>query len=454
MAMNIGAQQRHTYEEVVKRAGAPFVAERPPLFSPAIAAQDRSHDGGRFGSFAQMLLPLEYTNWVEENQAHVQSCYLGDWTPLNKVRVRGSQALDFLSWLGVANLSAFEIGQIKHHIQLDENGRIASEGVLCRLDHEDFLYTAGSGDWLHWQFGHGTWDADVSDISPDRFIFGVQGPTSLSVLEKATGQSLRDIGFNRSRRSTLGGVGLRILRTGISGELGYEIHGSAEDANQIWSQVLAAGEEFGLRQLGFRAQPVQHIEAGIATNGLDYLPASIVTPGAPTQFRRRPFGGSFVPTGITDYFRTPGELGWGPRRAVPAHDFLGREALGAELAGGGPGRVLVGLIWNEADVAGVLTSLPGAGALVEQMEIPRSDGPSFDAVQAAGDLVGISSGRSLSANLRATISLCVLDREQATAAATELVVLWGRPGSPQREIRVQVVPLPFKPDRRRTDVHA
>ncbi|MFF5075771.1 hypothetical protein ACFY36_01885 [Actinoplanes sp. NPDC000266] len=29
------------------------------------------------------------------------------------------------------------------------------------------------------------------------------------------------------------------------------------------------------------AQSVQHIEAGIATNGLDYLPSAILTPNAP-----------------------------------------------------------------------------------------------------------------------------------------------------------------------------
>ena len=37
----------------------------------------------------------------------------------------------------------------------------------------------------------------------------------------------------------------------------------------------AAGQEFGLHLIGFRSQPVQHIEAGIATNGLDYLPAAL-----------------------------------------------------------------------------------------------------------------------------------------------------------------------------------
>lgn len=136
---------------------------------------------------------------------------------------------------------------------------------------------------------------------------------------------------------------------------------------------------------------------------------------------------------------------------MPVHDFLGREALVSELAAGGPARVLVGLIWDEEDVACILTSLLGAGAMVEQMEIPRSDGPNFDEVYTSGKLTGVSSGRSLSANLRATISLCVIDREYADAG-TDVVVLWGRPGTPQREVRARVMSLPFKPDNRRTDV--
>ena len=449
--MDVGTRQRETYDALLKASNGLFVAERPPLFSPAIAAQDADNSDGSFGHFAQTLLPLQFTNWADETRAHVQSCYIGDWTPLHKIKIQGRQALEFLSGLGLANLSSFELGQIKHHIQLDENGWIASEGVLCRLGAEEFLYTAGSGNWLVWQFGQGSWDAEISDLSPDLFILGVQGPSSLFALETATGESLRDIGFNRSRDAHIGGIAVRVLRTGISGELGYELHGSSDDANQVWAAVVQAGQPFGLRQLGFRSQSVQHIEAGIATNGLDYMPAASVTPGAPTQFRRRPIGGSFVPTAFTDYFRKPGELGWGPRKNVPAHDFIGREAFGSDLTSAVPGRVPVGLVWNPTDVVGVFASLFDDGDSAEQMQLPRFNGPSFDQVLAGGTLVGVSTGRALSVNLKATISLCVIDPSSA-APGTEVTVLWGKPGTPQREIRATVTMLPFKPDRRRTDV--
>ncbi|CAM5404503.1 hypothetical protein [Streptomyces aurantiogriseus] len=72
------------------------------------------------------------------------------------------------------DLSRFETGWIKHHVQLDENGWVASEGVLCRLGPEEFVYTAGSCDWLLWQLGQGGWDVAATGIShrpssgPDR----------------------------------------------------------------------------------------------------------------------------------------------------------------------------------------------------------------------------------------------------------------------------------------------
>jgi glycine cleavage system aminomethyltransferase T len=445
------ARQRQAYEAMLKNDAEPFITGVPVLFSPAGAAQDEANPKGGYGRFAQILLPMEYGSWAQEAQAHVRSAYLGDWTSLSKVLLRGRQALEFLATAGLNDLSRFETGQVRHHVQLDENGWVASEGVLVRLGEEEFGYTAGSCDWLAWQFSQGNWDAEIADISPETFIFGIQGPQSLFILEKAIGESLRDLGFNRSRPASLGGVPVRVLRTGISGELGYELHGPADDAGQAWRAVAGAGQEFGMHLLGFRSQPVQHIEAGIATNGLDYLPAAAITPGAPRQFKRGSIGGSFVPaSGFTDYFRKPGELGWGPR-TLPGHDFLGRDALAADAAAGGPARTLAGLAWNAADVTGILTSMLSDGELPDQMDMPRLAGPSFDQVLVGGAPAGVSTGRTVSPTLRAMISLCVIDRAHA-APGTAVTVIWGRPGTPQREIRATVTALPFKPDRRRVDV--
>lgn len=57
-------------------------------------------------------------------------------------------------------------------------------------------------------------------------------------------------------------------------------------------------------------------------------------------------------------------------------------------------------------------------------------------------------GRTMSVNLRTTNSLCVIDLRFA-APGTPVTVLWGRPGTAQREIRAVVTALPFMPDHRR-----
>ncbi len=133
------------------------------------------------------------------------------------------------------------------------------------------------------------------------------------------------------------------------------------------------------------------------------------------------------------------------------HEFIGRDALLADQETGDPPRVFAGLVWNSDDVAAILTAGLSDDPLPEPMELPRVAGPAFDTVLKDGAPVGVATGRTLSPTLRKTISLVTIDRAHAEPG-TEVVVVWGKPGSAQREIRATVAALPFKPDNRRVDV--
>jgi glycine cleavage system aminomethyltransferase T len=73
-----------------------------------------------------------------------------------------------------------------------------------------------------------------------------------------------------------------------------------------------------------------------------------------------------------------------------------------------------------------------------------------DKVMKDGKVVGCSTSRVYSSYLRRMISLCVLDRE--IAVGTDVTVVWGNKGAAQKNIRATVVNVPFKEDKRRTDV--
>ncbi len=124
-----------------------------------------------------------------------------------------------------------------------------------------------------YQFRKGDYEAEASQIGPRQFILQVQGPNSLFVLEKATGESLRDIGFMRFRDTQIGNVRFKVLRQGMAGEIGYELHGPMEHAQEIFNILLEHGRHYGIRRLGGRTKMVNHVEACFPTASVDYVPA-------------------------------------------------------------------------------------------------------------------------------------------------------------------------------------
>jgi vanillate/3-O-methylgallate O-demethylase len=112
------------------------------------------------------------------------------------------------------------------------------------------------------------------------------------------------------------------------------------------------------------------------------------------------------------------------------------------------------LIWNADDVADVYASLFRTGQPYDYMEMPR-DQRGFmyaDKVMNGGKVIGVATSRGYSYYFRQMLSLCTID-VAASEPGTEVSVIWGNPGSPQKEIRATVAPAPYKKDNRRADMH-
>jgi vanillate/3-O-methylgallate O-demethylase len=426
-----------------------FYLERPAVFSPAAAAQDASNSSRMLWNWAPIWLPWEYTNWLEEGRSFHESAYIGDWSGLVKVNFKGPDALAFLTHVGTNDLSTFRVGRLTHHVQLNDDGNIAAQGVLYRVGDDEFWFTGGSAYWTYHTLQQGDWDVEARIASADQFLFSVQGPQALPIMEAVTGASLTHLRFNDWESFRIAGSGVMVLRTGITGEVGYELHGPSEYGNEVWSTVVDVGQQFGIRQLGVRAQMISHVEAGIATNDRDFVSAAFGTPGRPQILpsARKRVTGSFRPDAVSELYRTPAELGWRSQVSLDSHDFVGREALLEQRRTGGPRRRLIGLVWDKQDVIDVYATL-FEDETVAPMELPRYLGLNVDEVLVGGESVGVSTSRVYSPSMRQMISLGHVDVGLAEPGR-DLTVLWGEPGQPQREIRASTVELPFKRDIRR-----
>jgi glycine cleavage system aminomethyltransferase T len=447
------ARYREDYRQSLEWA-KPFYLERPAVFSPAAAAQEGNGACALMWRFISMWLPWEYTDFVEESLSYHETAYLGDWSALTKFRVKGPEALKFLSAYTTNDLSKFSVGQIKHAIQTNEDGKVVGEGILYKISDDEYRYSGGGAYWLAYWLKEGRWNAQGGVDSAEEFVFVIQGPKSLAILEKATGENLRDIRFSHTRMTRIDAHPVRILRTGITGELGYEIHGPSEIGNEIWLAIYEAGKAFGIRRLGGRSMLISHIEGCYPTIGRDFVPATSTKARMSKAHTIDNRGGSYEWSDPSELMRSPFELGWDREVSLETHDFMGREALAAEKRAGGPRRRIVGLEWNSEDVADVHASLFRAGPIPKQMDMPRMitrHALDPDKVMQDGKVVGCSTSRVYSAFLRRMISLCVIDRE-LTTPGTPVVLIWGDRGGAQREIRATVAKLPFKEDKRRMDV--
>ncbi len=445
------------YREEWKRAidwKRPFYLERPALFSPAAAAQENYGACQVMIRFISNWIPWQYTNFVHEGLSFHETAFLGDWSSLIKFRVHGRDALKFLTRHCTNDLSKLQVGQIKHAVQTNEYGKVAGEGVLYPVAEDEFVYQGGGADWLSYCFASGTWDAEARIDTPDTFVFHVQGPKSLAVMERATGENLRDIRFLWSRMSRIAGADVRILRMGVTGELGYEVHGPSDCGNDVWVAIHEAGKAFGLRLMGRRSQIIGHVEAGIPTIARDFFPAAASTPGKSKAHVIDTLGGSYEWSELSELTRSPFELGWAREVSLHTHEFIGREALAAEVKAGGPARELCGLIWNSDDVIDLFAAFFRDGDIPTPMDMPRESARLAmdpDKVVKDGAVVGCSTSRVYSPYLRRMISLCTLEKS-LIRPDTAVSVMWGSRGGPQKEIRAVVTKLPFKEDKRRVDV--
>jgi vanillate/3-O-methylgallate O-demethylase len=438
---------------------------------PLLSASEAQEDGGDirvYARFITTMVPWMFTHWFDECMSWVKTCFIGDWSAQCKFHVKGPDALKFFSNTGVNNFTKFDIGQAKHCIMCNDLGKVTGEGVLMRYGEDEFQTFGGIGLWAEYMLNTGNYNAVGTQKGPDIFSFHVQGPNSIYVLEKVIGEGIRDIKFMYFRKSKINGVEVTLLRTGMSGELGYEVHGSCEYAAQIYQAIYEAGEKFGILKLGERAGKVQHVQACFPTVMADYVPAvkGIVDPTKLQNFnianveQRGAFldrvpGGSLEYNDIKELWRSPLELGWG-RMIDWNHDFIGKAALEKEMKD--PNRkTMITLVWNSEDCIDVYASLFHKTGEVpyEPMDLPkenyrRSMAPNR-VENAEGKLIGNTSNRSYSVLFREMISLGTIEMQYATPG-TDVFIIWGEPGKPQKKIRAKVAQVPYKKDNRRVDV--
>ena len=405
----------------------------------------------------------EFTNWRSEQAAWRDTVALLDQSHhMTDLFVKGPDAQKFFEWIGANSAATYESGRAKQFVCVNHTGHVIGDGILFQFGENDFdLVTTTLADWIEYNLSTGDWDVELvrdnhslaREGDPKLYRYELQGPNSLKLIEKVTGETAPELKFFFMGEIEIEGKRVGVLRHGMAGQPGFELWGPWADGADVLKALLDAGDEFGLKRAGARAYSTANLGSGWIPS-----PPPAIFDEELRGFREwldaskvGSFGGSLASEDITDYYVTPWDIGLG-RSVSFDHDFLGKDAL--ERIAADKKRKKVTLVWNEEDFATAVRSFFDQSQLPAKfIEMPKARYAQFptDLVLKDGEQVGISFDSGYLANERAFISLASVDLAYAEPG-TEVVVVWGEDPNtrkphvePHRQIQIRatVAPAPF-----------
>jgi len=218
-------------------------------------------------AFDASALTPDFGDPTGEARACRADCALFDFSFLERARISGKGALDFVTAFAGRPLAHLQRNEIAYAVRVDFTGRAVSDLTVWRIGEETFEIMSGRHQDIADLLGRAVPDVSVEDLTDESAVFSVQGPNALNALRRlgdvrAIGQ-LRYFTFGQV---LLGDIPCTAGRLGYTGEPGFEIIASRTKAKDLWHALAK-----DVRPAGFIAADILRIEAGFVLFANEFL---------------------------------------------------------------------------------------------------------------------------------------------------------------------------------------
>lgn len=248
------------------------------------AGWERAHwflppDAGAKGDTPEYRYSWKRQNWFEhaaaEHRAVRERVGLIDMSAFGKFRVEGPDAEAVLQRL-CANDIAVAPGRIVYSQWLNRKGGIEADVTVTRLAETSFLVVTSAATTARdfaWLQKHIPTEARciALDVTSGEACLAVMGPRARDLLQSLTTADLANgaYPFGTARTIDVGMALVRAHRITYVGELGWEIYMPTEFARHVFTTILAAGADHGLRLVGLQAMDSLRLEKAYRHFGHD-----------------------------------------------------------------------------------------------------------------------------------------------------------------------------------------
>ena len=213
----------------------------------------------------------EGTDPKDEYEAIRTGAGIWDLFSTSKYEVTGPDATRLIQRRFTNSLAGVPDGAVRYGAFVNADGRMIDDGNVYRFDDQRYWIMINTPDIEGWfRETAGDLDATVTHRTEDLAMISVQGPKAQAILQPLVERDLDELGYFRfwPKETTVAGVAAHVLRTGFSGEKGYELVMAPSDARVVWDALIAAGAT----PFGLEAVELARTEAGLIIIAEDYQP--------------------------------------------------------------------------------------------------------------------------------------------------------------------------------------
>lgn len=265
--------------------------------------------GALMSPFGGFVMPIQYSNIIEEHQAVRHECGVFDVSHMGEVLVSGTEAERYVNHIFTNDVSCMPVGKILYGMMCYEDGGVVDDLLVYKMGDDCFFLVINaaniSKDWAWIQEQAKGYDVVLEHQSEAYGELAVQGPQSERVMEQVLGLACKELTFYTFKQVN----DVIVSRTGYTGEDGFEIYAQPSYINECWDRLMEAG----VKPCGLGCRDTLRFEVGLPLYG-DELSADI----------------------------TPIMAGLGAFVKLDKQEFIGREALLRQKMEG-PEKKLVGI---------------------------------------------------------------------------------------------------------------
>lgn len=231
--------------------------------------------GAKIVPFAGYEMPVQYAGGIiEEHRTVRQAVGMFDVSHMGEVHLEGPGAGRCLDHLTPSRMSALPVGRVMYSGLTTAEGTFVDDVLVYRLADEHYLVVVNAANhdkdvaWMREKVGG--FDVELTDRSDETALIALQGPRARRTFAKiAEGFEAMDVKYYHVVEGRAAGVPVLASRTGYTGELGWEIFTSPEDAPTVWDALIEAGAEYGVSPAGLGARDSLRLEAALPLYGND-----------------------------------------------------------------------------------------------------------------------------------------------------------------------------------------